>query len=274
MMYMIARRANLVSMIVVLLGSVAVRGQTTAPPTTPGVDPKLDAILTRLEDRDVNTLHARVTWQQRYITDEESDATSKFGEIWFKRGKPVAQFLIRFDSKISGARKDKLDEKYLFDGVWYVELQSRTRTVTRRQVRKPDDPADPYTIGEGVFPLPFGQKKADILKEFRVELMEPDQKDPPNTDHIRLTPRETAQTGKRYKRLDFWVARAGPTAGLPVRVRVAKLAGTGKVNSYITVTFRDVQLDGELSAGLFTLETPAGYEEIVEPLEEAAAPQP
>lgn len=244
-----------------------------APTTQPALDPKVDKILTRLERRSVEDLRARVAWRQRYLIDEEEDALTKKGEIWYQDHEPVARFVIHFTERIAGGRKDKLDERHLFDGCWYVELQSRTKTLTRREVRRPTDRGDPYKVGEGVFPLPFGQKKEHILREFDVELVERHKDDPEETDHIRLTPRGDTRTGELYKRLDFWVQREGPLAGLPMVVRVAKKDGTGRVNSYITISFADARLNTGFSSSVFELKCPPGYEEIVERLEPIPPPR-
>jgi hypothetical protein len=244
-----------------------------APESAPALDARVDEILTRLEKRDVTNLHARLSWRQRYVIDAEQEAVTKTGEIWYQKGKPTAKFLIHFTGKLAGGRADKLDERHLFDGQWYVELQSRTKTVTRREVRRPNDPSDPYKVGQGVFPLPFGQQKGDILREFDVTRASPAPDDPPGTDHLRLVPHKGTQTAERYKQVDFWVAQAGPTEGLPVRVQVAKLSGTGTLDSYITIAFTDANLERELPPGLFEIKTPPGYDEPPpERLDEPPAP--
>lgn len=264
--------------------SVAACAQTTtapgagaAPPaagaaaTQPALDPEIDKILTRLEQRDVRDLHAKLSWRQHYVTDLEEDDVTKTGEIRYKKGTPVARFLIKFTEKLANNRKDKLDEQHLFDGCWYTELQSRTKTVVRREIRRPDDAGDPYKVGQGVFPLPFGQKKAEILREFEVERVPPAANDPPATDHVRLLPREQTRTGETYKQLDFWIDREGPTAGLPIKVQVAKKDGTGKLNSYITITFGDAKLNQGFSDSVFEIKVPLGYTEAPpEPLEPIA----
>jgi hypothetical protein len=123
-----------------------------------------------------------------------------------------------------------------------------------------------------VFPLPFGQKKEDILREFEVLRLSPEAGDPPVADHLRLLPRSGTRTGQSYKQLDFWIDREGPTAGLPIKVRVAKIDGTGKLNSHITIAFTDAQLNQGFSGSIFEIRTPPGYVEIVEPLRPVSEP--
>lgn len=241
------------------------------PPAAAEIDPVVDRILTSIEQREVRELRAKIVWELTYAVEEEEDSDRKFGTIWYKHGSLSARFKVHFDTKIVGSTRRKLDEQHLFDGRWYTELQSRTKTITRREIRRADDTGDPYKLGEGPFPLPFGQKKADILAEFEVSHVAAKKSDPPETDHLRLKPRPDTNTGRTYKTVDFWVARAGDIKGLPVKVVAGKKDGTGAVNSYITITFRDVRLNAGFDEGVFKIETPSGYESIVERLEPIGA---
>lgn len=255
----------------ILAGLAVVVGHAAQVATRPGAsrppDPVVDRILTRLERRQVHDLRARLVWELMHVIEEEEQPERKFGTIWYKQTEPVAKFKVHFDTKLSGGRRRKLDEEHLFDGRWYVELQSATRTVIYREIRREGDTRNPYRLGEGAFPLPFGQKKADILAEFAVERLPPRPDDPPKTDHLRLTPRPGTRTGESYKTLEFWVAQEGPHAGLPVKVVAGKKDGTGAVNSYITISFSRIELNTGLSDSVFKIEPPPGYEKIVERLE-------
>lgn len=231
----------------------------------PALDPVVDKILTRLEDRHITDLHARCDWTTEYPVTEDKEL--KKGEIWYREEKPVAKFRAHFSMVIRDKEAKPLDEDHLFDGRWYVERQSITKTVTRREIRAPGDTTNPYKLGEGPFPVPFGQKKADILKEFDVALLPSKANDPANTDHIKLTPRKDTRTGGSYKTVEFWIAKEGDLSGLPIKVRAAKLdPGTGEVNSYLTVEFKDVDLKAGVGASEFRIETPPGYDESIEPL--------
>jgi hypothetical protein len=263
----------------VLLAVVAVGDEPPQPnaarpaTTQPQLDPEVDRILTRLEQREVDDLRARLSWRKRDLLDFDEDVITKRGRIWYQDAEPVARFLIHFDAQISGTgRKDELDERHLFDGRWYVELQSRTKTYTKREIRREDEQWDPYEVGEGVFPLPFGQKKEAILREFTVERLPLGEKDPARTDRIRLTPRKGTPTAEDYRRLEFWVAEEGPLAGLPVKVEVLKNDPAGKASQTITIRFDDVQLNTGFSAGVFDLEPPAGYHVIEERLDPVPPP--
>ncbi len=283
-MYASSRTAPIAGMIAILLATVLgaaapePAASTTAPAETaaptPSLDPTIDKILTRLETRDINDLHAKVSWKLKHIIDSDEDALTKHGEIWYQRVQPVPRFLIHFQRKVVSKRQHKLDERHMFDGRWYIEMNSETRSFVRREVRREGDTSDPYRIGEGPFPVPFGQKKADILREFDVALVPPAERDPENTDHLRLTPRPGSPSADSYKVVDVWIAQEGRHAGLPIQVETAKLDGTGTVNSTLTITFSEAKLNSGFSGGVFELEPPRGYDVQEERLDPVPTPTP
>lgn len=242
-----------------------------APPASEKLDEQTDKILTRLQDQQVRDLHAKVEWKSKYVIEDEDANDRKLGEIWYKEFDPVPKFLVHFTQKIA-SQKRETDEKHMFDGRWYTELQSSAKTVIRREVRRANDPANPYRIGEGVFPLPFGQKKEDVLREFSVKRMPPAKDDPPGTDHLRLTPREGTRSGKSYQYVDFWISNEGKYAGLPIKVLTAKKDGTGRLNSFLTITFSEIRLNEGFSGNKFEIKTPAGFEEVIETLDPVPPP--
>lgn len=264
-------RAPLIPVIIACtLMRVACWAQATQPtPLSPAIDPEVDRILTRLEEREVRDLHAAMSWSQQFVVEEGVD--KKTGQLWFKRFEPVPRFLAEFDRKIDRASRP-IEEKHLFDGVWYEELK-RTDvggTVGRKQVRRTDDPANPFEVGVGPFPLPFGQKKSRILSVFTVTREPSAKDDPEGTTHLRLIPRAGVREAETYAAVDFWIATEGKFAGLPIKVRAAKKDGTGAVNVYVTVEFDKIELNSGLSDSVFKIDTPPGFQRLPdEPLDES-----
>lgn len=233
------------------------------------VNPRVDSILRRMEARKVKDLHAKLTWDVEDALAAPGDALDrKRGEIWYQTREPVPVFLVKFRERISNDRKEKMDEQYLFDGTWYHELRSIEKTVTRRQVRRANEPSNPYRLGEGPFPVPFGQTRDDILRELDVQLLPNDKSDPKGTDHLLLSPREGTQLAGKYGEIHFWVQQAGREEGLPLKVRVGKLDGTGRISEWMTIEFSDAEMDRGVPDKLFVINVPSGWEEVREPMEE------
>lgn len=238
------------------------------------IDPKADEILTRMEQRKLAAVETRVSWKVAWVLDEEDEAVTKLGTLWYAEGNPTAKFLVKLHKRIVGNAQGDLDEQYLFDGRWLVELQAASSpgVVTRRELQPEGAAGNPFKFGEGPFPVPFGQSKADILREFRVSHVPPAKDDPPGTDHLRMLAREGSRIGQDYRSVDLWVVRDDPNlSGLPIQVKAAKLDGSGQLNSIITVKFTDPNLRPNVPATLFRIDTPPGFQEIVERL---GAPPP
>ncbi|MGE3181008.1 MAG: outer membrane lipoprotein carrier protein LolA [Phycisphaerae bacterium] len=240
------------------------QGMQEADPSAAPLDPRVDEILARLEARKVKDLEAKLTWEVHHVMDEPDQSDIRQGKIWYKDREPIAVFLVDFDKKINGRRVTNVDEKHMFDGQWYVTLREEQKIVERRQVRAPNDTRDPYRLGEGPFPVPFGQTRADILREFTVSLAPSGDDDPKNTDHLVLVPKPRTPMADDYEKMHFWIQRSGDEAGLPVKVKLDKFGGLGRVEQIITVTFDRPKLDRGFSDKIFVVKSPPGWEEVVE----------
>lgn len=260
------RRWNWLRGFLVAICGAAVASAQSGGSATAVVDPRVDQILTRLEERQIEDLHAELSWTVADPLEEEEDRQTKRGAIWFRQMKPTGKFLIQLRDKSAAGTRHAIDERHLFDGEWYIMLDSQARQVSRYEVRRPNDTSDPFRLGQGPFPVPFGQKKADILREFEVIRVAPAKDDPADTDHLKLTPRPESASARNYKSVDFWIAQQGEEAGLPIQVKAAKRDGTGRLSSTITVRFEKARLNAGIAPTLFQIETPPGFNETVERL--------
>lgn len=230
------------------------------------VDPVVDKILTRLEERDVKDLRANLVWETGDMLDPD-DVIKKKGEILYRQESPAARFKVHLKKKIVGGAGPNIDEQHLFDGFVYTELNADNKTVVRREVRAENDKRNPYKVGEGAFPVPFGQKKADILHEFEVQRIPPAPKDPPKTDHLLLTPRTGTASADQHESVEFWINQEdAENPGLPVRVKTVQRSAAKNEESFVVVTFTDVKLNTGIGVAPFQIAVPPGFEERLEPL--------
>lgn len=225
-------------------------------------------VLERMEARKISSLEADMTWEHWYTIDLPDEREIKKGKIWYGStpGDDLPKFKVKLERRIVAGRASKLEEEHLFDGRWYVEKSPVSKMVTRREVRREGDTRNPYRLGEGPFPVPFGQKKDDILREFEVTLAKPTKEDPAQTDHLVCVPRQGTELSRTYSQVDFWVVKSGPLTGLPIKLQAKKLAPTGRVDSHITVSFENAKLEAKVNPKTFTISTPFGYQEAVERL--------
>jgi len=247
-----------------LLLCLMLLGQTTQPATTAAAgpltsgDPKVDAILERLETkgRTVADLICNVTYEDYNVIDESR--RKKTGQIIFKRQPPSFAFLIRFDKmNFDGVIKTS-KEWYGFDGTWFTEARASTRQVIKRQVVREGEQIDPFSLSKGPFRLPFGQEKDEILRNFDVSLAAPAQGDPPNTDHLVCVPKPAGAMGDEYQKLEFWIDRK---AELPV-----KMVAHRKDETVVTTTFSRLSINSSPPGSLLKIKVPGDWAVTVERL--------
>lgn len=227
------------------------------------VDPRVDEILTRLQARGqgLRDIRCRI----RLVDDDQINMTRlvRRGKILFMVAEPNALWMVHFEkSEIDGeARKQ---EWYLFDGRWLMEVQERLKQITRREIVHEGEHIDFFDLETAPFPLPFGQDKQEILRNFKVTLAPPGRGDPKDTDHLICSPKPGSTMARKYEKLEFFVRR---DVNLPSRIVVTKNEGL----EITTADFPDLS-SKSINAGLTAKDFARprawkGYEEVVEPLD-------
>lgn len=244
----------------------------TASAPTP-IDPELDAILSRLESRGetVHDLTCQVKQIMKGLTVGE--VIVKQGELKYLRGAPNtsnARFSIHF-TKITQDDFPLKPEWYVFDGRWFIEAKESTRTVVRREVVREGETLDLFTVDDSPFPLPFGQKKAELLEYFDIEQRPLDTNDPKDSKHLYCVPKPGTEKEKEFKEVHFYI---DPKLDLPVKIVAHRKTGT-RVSEIHTVTFPGLSneaMNRGLRGGDFEFKTPGGWSETTETLDANAPP--
>jgi hypothetical protein len=222
---------------------------------------RVNEILTQLQHRsdDLKDIRCEV----RFVEDDRINLTqrTKFGEILFLMTKPNPHFLIHFQKTETDGVLGK-QEWYLFDGRWLYQAVERTAQVTKQEVARPDKEFDLFDLEKAPFPLPFGQKRETILRNFEVTLASPAPGDPANTDHLICIPKADSRLYRKYERLDLFVHR---DIHLPSRIVVTKNDGL-EIN---TADFPDLS-EKSINAGVKPkdFERPAAWKKFKEVVEE------
>jgi hypothetical protein len=245
------------------LASAAAAAPATAPATAPAsrvtatqpaatrpvAEGRVHTVLHALEQRgeSVKDLRAKIEWQ---VLDQViDDKQVKFGELFFKRDKPRDKFLVKFTRTVVEDQVIDKPEEHLFDGEWYTEKRDATKSVIKRQIVRPGEEFDPFKLGQGPFPLPFGQKEAEILEKFQVTYVEPAKDDPANAAHLKLIPKPTAEDmADKYNELHFFIDRK---LDLPVKV-----VADQKDEKLVTVTFTDIRVNTGLPGSALAVSVP------------------
>jgi len=151
--------------------------------------------------------------------------------------------------------------------MWLSKAEYRLKQITRWQYAAKGERKDPLKLGEGPFPMPFGQRVADVLEHFQVKLLPRGAKDPAGIDHLEFTTRRKYRKEISHKSLQLWVNRK---SSLPVKI----LAKERKSRDIITVTFKNIKPGAKLEKGIFLMPRPRGWRQVSNPLKKTTDLRP
>lgn len=222
----------------------------TAPAVAQSAE--VEQVLDRLEreGEKINDLEADLRHEvfDKLIEDKQV----KTGWLKYRRGEPNAQFMIHFSRLDQGGVINENGEWYAFDGRWLTEAKAMTKQVVKREVVPEGERVDPFKLGEGPFPLPFGQKKAEMLEQFSITLAPPAPGDPKNADHLRCIPLPGSTFEEDYSQLDMFIDR---TSNLPAKI----VADQKREDKRVTVEFSNMKLNSGLPASALLFHAPASW---------------
>jgi hypothetical protein len=180
-----------------------------ASTVAPTLDPAVDDLLTRLESaaNDLRDFSAGIAYERFDALLEETER--RFGRLVVDGQGKERKLALLFDEFIDGSgRADRTRDHWLFLDGWLIEINEKSKTVFERQVAPPGSTFDPLKLGEGPFPIPLGQPKAEVLKQFAVEAIgtsdAPLLKSLPPGHGLRLVPREETDFAKETAAIEAW----------------------------------------------------------------------
>ena len=215
-----------------------------SPPAA--VTPEVEAVLDRLEkaDAELMDLRAKVRYSVLQLIkankDDPDDVQHYVGTIKFLKQPEPTAFFIHFEKRSEGTRwANDPNQWFIFDGEWLTTAKENGKTVEREQIVRPGEKSEFYKLGKGPFPLPFGQKKADVLEHFYVQLAPPSQDDPKSTDHLICTTKPDSSLVDQFKRIDLFVSNDAKSglSGLSIKI----IAVNVKDQTRETITFSEIR---------------------------------
>ena len=205
-----------------------------APSTQPSLSSTstIDEILDALDARG-KTLEDFSAKVQLTDTDPDSgESTINTGTVLLQRlGPDDARIRIGFTRQQVGNKIFTVNHVYTLDKGTLDERDYIKQTETARQVFKPGEKVDLFKLGEGPFPLPIGQKKEDVHQSFDVQKIPADPTDPPNTVHLKLTPKDHTPLAKNFKTIDVWV---DTTTVMPRRIQTEDITQSSQRTTDLT----------------------------------------
>jgi len=238
----------------------------------PGEIANADDLLFALEDADddLRTLRATIRYTREFAI--AGDVQIRDGKLMFASDADRAnrRFAIEFSRLYVGDRVEDEVKHIVFNGTWFVEKIPADKQFFKRQVVPPGETFDPLKIGQGPFPIPIGQRRADILREYDAELLEAsDGLDDANlianaadTYQLRLTPIEELADDAEFEEVRLWYSR---DTLLPRLARTVAADGDIATVMLIGVAIND---EAEIDESVFSVESPpqdAGWDVDIRP---------
>jgi len=237
----------------------------TMPTTTsaPAHDPAVVRLLDDLEKAGEKhaTLRADIDYHVEMRQIGDSETRSGYVVCQIQTPESPAKFRVHFDTLRQGGGPEFADKvDYAFDGMWLTAKKHRIKQMTRYQVAAPGERIEPFKLGKGPFPLPFGQSSQEVLRCFDVTTRPAGKGEPPETDYLELITRRRFRKQMDLRRLEMWVDRR---KHLPV-----KIISADRNKNVTTVVFRNIRTGMKLSEKMFHMPRPIGWQYHVEPLAE------
>lgn len=203
--------------------------EATAPESR-GEISTVDELLTELErtGKDLRSFSAQIRYTKFFPF--EGDEQIREGSLDYlalpemRPGEGARRkFAVHFDTlQFDGRIERGEDRSYIFDGQWLVEKLHKEKQFFKRQVVPPGERFDPLRLGEGPFPVPIGQSRAEILERFEAKMLASDagtealRKDVREwllgggveTYQLRLTPREGYADELDLSEIRLWYRRS------------------------------------------------------------------
>lgn len=235
-----------------------------APPDGAGQDDAaetVEAFLGRLE-RAADDLRDFKADLRKITVDKLDRATERTGSLVYQI-KPGAvedqaahkRFAVLFDRVRKNGRFRVINERWVFDGRWLVEMDQKRMIFIKREVVPPGKTFDPLKLGEGPFPLPIGQKRADVLARFDVAFVDlPTEgaiSELQNVRGVRLTPKLGTREAREFKHVDVFY---DTTALIPTGV-IAIDANGGESR---TILLENLKRNQGVDEALLSIEEPEG----------------
>jgi len=264
------RRIAAIACALALLAAMGAGGPTSKPcgsapaasmpaTATAPVSPAVMKILNRLEEAGLK--YPNIVADIDYVMDrlQTGEREQRTGTVSYRaaaKGSP-AKFRIGFKTLRYGkGRPTRRVVDYAFDGEWFTTRKEKIKEMVRYQT-PPGQRASTLRLGKGPFPVPFGQRAADVIRYFQPSTRPATAKDPKNADYLKLLTRRLHRRELTLVWVEMWVDRS---TGLPVRI-----VTEDRSENRTDVTFKNVKTPKSIADKVFHLPRPgAGWEYRVE----------
>ena len=226
-----------------ILGLLLLCGLCLAQDSAKEVDGVLDALEAR--GKDLKDFSADVTLTS--VSERTGESTSQTGKVVYQeRGPGNSRIRVNFDKRkleTGATQQHRVD--YLLEEGKLTDRDYQRKLEVKRQVLRPGQKMNLLKLGEGPFPLPIGQPKEEVKKQFEVTKVATTADDPKDTAHLKLVPKPGSQFEKRFRQIDVFV---DPKTSMPVRIDTSEKPDTAR-----TTELSNIKLNAGVKDDQFTL---------------------
>jgi hypothetical protein len=227
----------------------------TTPPTpqaagelsaASSIDDVLDALDQRGDTLEDFTANVALATADTSVGNEEKLT----GKLWMQRlaGGDDSRVRVLFDRKQVNENPPKADrQEIMLSQGKLTERNYIDRREVQRQILKPGQKMNLLKLGEGPFPLPLGQDKADVHRMFEVQKIAAAKDDPAGAIHVQLKPKPGTQFETKFATIDFWV---NPASRMPVKI----VTEDPNQTTMRTTELNDVKINAKLTDKDFALD--------------------
>ena len=247
---------------------------TTSPTTTTSAPAEALSAETMIILRELeaagdkyHTIRADLNYEVINLT--LGDSEKRTGWVAYSKGddKTPTRFRVSFEKlKLGDGKETNEQVDYAFDGQWLTVAKHKIKNITLYQLAAKGQKVEALRIGKGPFPLPFGQKAADMVKYFIPTTRAPVEGDPNGTIYLRLVTRPEYVEEMPATRMEMWI---DAKTYLPVRLK-----SRDKNKAVTTVTFKGITTNKAVDEDVFRIPHPIGYEVIRRPFDGQGAVAP
>lgn len=258
---------------------------SSAPkPEPPALDAikTVDELLAALEtaDAQLRTLQADIMYDREFAV--LGDRQIRQGRLYYQDDGPGAapdaprsrRFGIRTTTLQVGASIQDEVRDLVFDGRWLIERVPAEKQFIKRRIVADGQKFDPLRLGEGPFPLPIGQKRADILRKYVAKLLPAEQDVTANgeteTDterlkkfvagsyQLQLTPRPELLESEELRDIRLWYRPSTPEPGAPATLLPRMARTVNRAQDVMLVQLVNVRLNQPVDATVLDTTPPTG----------------
>jgi outer membrane lipoprotein-sorting protein len=228
-------------------------------------DANLDTILDALNARGQNLKDFTADVKLTTVSERTGESKAQTGTVVFQElGNGNSRIKVSFDKRqLENGATQQYKQDYLLQDGWLTDRDYSKKLEVRRQVLRPGQKMNMLKLGEGPFPLPIGQDKADVKKQFEATKVAPTAEDPKDTVHVKLVPKPGSQFEKRFRQIDVFV---DTKTAMPARIDTSEKPDTAR-----TTELTNIKLNtgvGNHQFGLPNIDNEQGWNRREEPFED------